>query len=148
MKMIRSKYARLVLGLLFILSAGVAVSAQRPSRWSPTRQTYGQWTYLGQANVDGAMDHDRISVGPWRGRFQRIQIRVDRAPIEFQRVIVHYANGRSEEVHIRQRIPSGGQTRAIDLRGDERNIDSVEFFYSRGGWRYGRMPRVRLYGIS
>jgi hypothetical protein len=93
------------------------------------------------------MDHDRISVGNWRGRFQRIQIRVDRAPIEFQRVIVHYANGRSEEVNIRQRIPSGGQTRAIDLRGDERNIDSVEFFYARGGWRYGRTPRVRLYGI-
>src|SRR5262245_36321318 len=56
-------------------------------------------------------------------------IRVDRAPIEFYRVIVHYANGRSEEVDVRQRIPAGGQTRAIDLRGDERAIDSVQFFY-------------------
>jgi hypothetical protein len=145
--MVRSKYMRLVLGLLFILSIGGAVSAQRSSRWSPTRQTYGRWTYLGQANVDGRVDRDRISVGRGRGRFQRIQIRVERAPIEFQRVIVHYANGRSEEVNIRQRIPSGGQTRAIDLRGDDRNIDSVEFLYSRGGWRYGRTPRVRLYGI-
>jgi hypothetical protein len=148
MKMIRSKYLRLVLGMLFILSAGGAVSAQRPSRWfSQTPQMYGRWTYLGQSNVDGNLDRDRISVGRWRGRFQRIQIRVERAPIEFHRVIVHYANGRSEEVEIRQRIPSGGQTRAIDLRGDDRNIDSVEFLYSRGGWRYGRTPRVRLYGI-
>jgi len=145
--MFRTKYMRLVLGLLFILSVGDAVNAQRPSRWSSTPQTYGRWTYLGQANVDGRSDHDRISVGTWRGRFQRIQIRVDRAPIEFQRVVVHYANGRSEEVNIRQRIPSGGQTRAIDLRGDDRNIDSVEFLYARGGWRYGRTPRVRLYGI-
>jgi hypothetical protein len=148
MKLIRSKYLRLVLGMLFILSAGGAVSAQRPSRWfSQTPQMYGRWTYLGQSNVDGNLDRDRISVGRWRGRFQRIQIRVERAPIEFHRVIVHYANGRSEEVEIRQRIPSGGQTRAIDLRGDDRNIDSVEFLYSRGGWRYGRTPRVRLYGI-
>jgi hypothetical protein len=146
--MIRSKYMRLVFGLLFILSVSGAVDAQRPSRWdSRTPQTYGRWTYLGQANVDGRVDRDRISVGRGRGRFQRIQIRVERAPIEFQRVIVHYANGRSEEVNIRQRIPSGGQTRAIDLRGDDRNIDSVEFFYSRGGWRYGRAPRVRLYGV-
>jgi Protein of unknown function (DUF2541) len=145
--MFRSRYMRLVLGLLFILSAGGAVSAQRPSRWSSTPQTYGRWTYLGQANVDGRVDRDRISVGRGRGRFQRIQIRVDRAPIEFHRVIVHYANGRSEEVNVRQRIPAGGQTRAIDLRGDDRNIDSVEFFYARGGWRYGRTPRVRLYGI-
>jgi hypothetical protein len=146
--MIRYKYMRLVLGLLFILSVGGAVSAQRPSRWSSqTPQMYGRWTYLGQANVDGRVDHDRISVGRWRGRFQRIQIRVERAPIEFHRVVVHYANGRSEEVQIRQRIPSGGQTRAIDLRGDDRNIDSVEFLYARGGWRYGRTPRVRLYGV-
>jgi hypothetical protein len=145
--MFRTKYMRLVLGLLFILSIGDAVNAQRSNRWSSTPQTYGRWTYLGQANVDGRADHDRISVGRWHGRFQRIQIRVDRAPIQFYRVVVHYANGRSEEVDIRQRIPSGGQTRAIDLRGDDRNIDSVEFLYSRGGWRYGRTPRVRLYGI-
>ena len=146
--MLRTKYMRLVLGLLFILSVGDVVSAQRAASGSSSRpQMYGRWTYLGQANVDGRMDHDRISVGTWRGRFQRIQIRVERAPIEFHRVVVHYANGRSEEVAVRQRIPSGGQTRAIDLRGDDRNIDSVEFFYSRGGWRYGRTPRVRLYGI-
>jgi hypothetical protein len=146
--MFRTKYMRLVLGLLFILSVGDVVSAQRAASGSSSRQQmYGRWTYLGQANVDGRMDHDRISVGRAPGRFQRIQIRVDRAPIQFQRVVVHYANGRSEEVNIRQRIPSGGQTRAIDLRGDDRNIDSVEFFYARGGWRYGRTPRVRLYGI-
>ena len=146
--MIRSMYMRLVLGLLLILSVGGAVSAQRPSRWSSyTPQTYGRWTYLGQANVNGRVDRDTISVGRGRGRFQRIQIRVDRAPIEFYRVVVHYANGRSEEVDVRQRIPAGGQTRAIDLRGDERAIDSVEFFYARGRWGYRREPRVRLYGI-
>ncbi len=146
--MFRTKYMRLVLGLLFIMSIGDAVSAQRAASGPSSRpQMYGRWTYLGQANVDGRADHDRISVGSWRGRFQRIQIRVERAPIEFHRVVVHYANGRSEEVNIRQRIPSGGQTRAIDLRGDDRNIDSVEFFYARVGGRYGRAPRVRLYGI-
>ncbi len=97
--------------------------------------------------MNGRVDRDRIYMGRGRGRFQNIQIRVDRAPIEFYRVVVHYANGRSEEVDVRQRIPAGGQTRAIDLRGDERAIDSVEFFYARGRWGYGREPRVRLYGI-
>jgi hypothetical protein len=77
------------------------------------------------------------------------RFRVDRAPIEFYRVVVHYANSRCEEVDVRQRIPAGGQTRVIDLdlRGDERAIDSVEFFYARGRWGSGREPRVRLYGI-
>jgi len=146
--MIKFKHMRLVFGFLFILSVGGAVSAQRPGRLASQQpQIYGRWVFLGQANVNGRVDRDRISVGRGRGRFQRIQIRVDRAPIEFYRVVVHYANGRSEEVDVRQRIPAGGQTRAIDLRGDERAIDNVEFFYARGRWGSGREPRVRLYGI-
>ena len=126
-----------MLGLLLIMSVGAGVSARIPRRW----------VYLGQANVDGRVDRDKIYVGRGHGRFQRVQIRVERAPIEFYRVVVHYANNRSEEVNVRQRISAGGQTRAIDLHGDDRAIDNVEFFYARGLWGNGRAPRVRLYGV-
>ena len=143
--MVKSMKIGLVLGLLLIMGGSDIASAQRSNYSRPPAP--GRWVLLGQAQVDGRTDHDRIHVGPGRGRFQRVQIRVDRAPIEFQRVVVHYANGRSEELNIRQRIPAGGQTRAIDLRGDERNIDSVEFFYSRDRWNAARAPRVRLYGV-
>jgi hypothetical protein len=143
--MVGSRYLHVILGLLLILGADAIVSAQRPSRWMP--ESPSRWVFLGQANVDGRVDRDRIYVGRGRGRFQNIRIRVDRAPIEFHRVVVHYTNGRSEEVDVRRRIPAGGQTRAIDLRGDERAIDSVEFFYAKGRWGQGREPRVRLYGI-
>jgi len=139
--MVTSRYIRLVLGLLLVLSVSDIVSAQR------FPQLPGRWVYLGQASVEGRVDRDRIYVGRGRGRFQRIQIRVDNAPIEFHRVVVRYANGRSEEVSVRQRIPAGGQTRAIDLRGDDRAIESVDFWYARGRWNAGREPRVRLYGV-
>src|SRR5215510_5153759 len=143
--MTRSIFLRVIIGLLLISSPSALISAQRLSSRAP--QIQGRWVYLGQSNVNGRVDRDRVYIGQGRGRFQRIQIRVDRAPIGFQRVVVHYANGRSEDLTIRQRIPAGGQTRAIDLRGDDRAIDSVEFFYSRGRWGYGREPRVRVYGI-
>jgi hypothetical protein len=143
--MVRSRYLQGILGLLLILGADAIVSAQRPSRWMP--ESPSRWVFLGQASVDGRVDRDRIYVGRGRGRFQRLQFRVDRAPIEFHRVVVHYANGRSEDVDVRWRIPAGGQTRAIDLRGDNRAIDSVEFFYSRGRWGFRNEPRIRLYGI-
>src|SRR5262245_38905663 len=100
--MLRSRYLQVILGLLLISSVDAIVSAQRPSRWSPQEpQIPGRWVFLGQANVDGRVDRDRIYVGRRRGRFQNIQIRVDRAPIEFHRVVVHYTNGRSEEVDVR-----------------------------------------------
>lgn len=103
------------------------------------------WVYLGEAHVDGKADHDKIKVGRSEGRFRALQIKVDRAPVEFRHVVVHYAAGTSEEVQVRQRIRAGGSTRAIDLRGGDRAIESVEIWYERAN--YGsRRPRVRLYG--
>src|SRR5262245_12356498 len=106
----------------------------------------GPWVLLGQTTVDGQRDRDTIAIGRSEGRFRSIQLRVAGAPVEFQRVVVRFANGTSEEVEVRDYIPAGGQTRAIDLRGDERVISSVEFLYSKARWRHGARPRVALYG--
>ena len=101
--------------------------------------------YLGSAHVDGRIDHDLIHVGGGDGRFRAIQLRVDGGAIDFDRVIVHFGNGTSEELVIRSRIPSGGETRLIDLPGERRLIQSVELWYGKERW--DRRPEVRLYGI-
>jgi len=113
-------------------------------KFAPPRP--GPWVFLGQTTVDGQRDRDRIAIGRAEGRFQSIQLRVIGAPVEFQHVVVNYANGTSEEVELRNRIPAGGETRAIDLRGNERVINSVDFLYSKANWRPGVRPRVALYG--
>jgi hypothetical protein len=105
----------------------------------------GRWEYLGEANVDGAVDHDSIAATAARGEFRAIQIRVEKGPILFDRVLVHYGNGRTEPISIRERIPAGGRTRVIDLPGNERIIRRVEFWYERGNWRI--RPTVRLWGL-
>jgi hypothetical protein len=103
------------------------------------------WDYLGEANVDGAADHDRITVTRTEGTFRAIQLRVERAPIEFNRVVVHYSNGQSDPVPVRERIAEGGASRAIDLPGQRRAIQSVEIWYERAKLA-GAKPRVTLYG--
>ncbi len=108
-------------------------------------QAQGRWQLLGEAHVDGGRDHDRIMVTGARGEYRSIQIRVERGPIEFARVVVHFGNGASEPIAIRGRIPAGGQTRVIDLRGQRRVIESVEFWYGKANWRENR-PMVRLWG--
>ena len=118
---------------VLLLSSSAVAQAQR-------------WTYLGEANVDGAADHDNIVVSGSRGAFRAIQIKVQRAPIEFDRVVIHYGDGDSEPIHIRSRIPAGGQTRVIDLPGNRRIIRSVEFWYARAS-RSSRRPKVRLFGL-
>lgn len=106
----------------------------------------GNWEYLGEANVDGAADHDRITVSGARGEYRAIQIRVERGPIDFDRVLVHFGDGQATPIRLRYRIPAGGQTRVIDLPGRRRIIESVEFWYHRANWREAK-PKVRLFGL-
>jgi len=135
--MTKRTFARLGVVLLLALTVSPYAQAQRR----------GRWEYLGESNVDGRMDHDMIRVGRHEGTFRALQIRVERAAVDFQRVIVHYAGGSGGPIELRHRIPAGGQSRVIDLPGDRRMITGVEFFYSKGSWGR-RTPRVRLYGMK
>ncbi|MFN8669627.1 MAG: hypothetical protein U0164_20735 [Gemmatimonadaceae bacterium] len=105
----------------------------------------GEWTFLGQQSVTDRLDHDAIVVTAAEGRFDAIQLRVLRAPVDFRRVIVHFRNGGRQEVEVRQTIPAGGATRRIDLTGDDRIIQRVEFWYDARTAR-GRQATVRLFG--
>jgi hypothetical protein len=105
-----------------------------------------EWVYLGESHVDGDHDHDKIHVGKHDGRFRAIQLRVSGGAIEFDRVVVHYGNGTSEELSIRSVIPDGGRTRAIDLPGERRVIDNVELWYSKAHWEH--RPQVTLFGLK
>ena len=105
------------------------------------------WTYLGEAHVDGNVDHDRIVVTAARGEYRAIRLRVENAAIDFDRVVVHFGNGTSTPVALRHRIRAGDQTRVIDLPGDRRVIESVEFWYGRGNMRNPERPKVSLFGL-
>jgi hypothetical protein len=132
------KHNKVIVGtIVFLLLLSTASFAQYHERG---------WQLLGEAHVDGRVDHDNISVG-YRGSFRSIQLRVENGPIEFDRVVVHYENGSSEVLQVRQVIPAGGHTRDIDLRGDRRNIRSVELWYGKAAPHSGR-PRVTLFGRS
>ncbi len=127
-----------IIGLLFLLgSLSFVADAQGRGQ--------GRWQYLGQSNVDGRADHDNIRVNAG-GAFRSIQLQVSGGTIEFNRVVVHFENGADVEVSVRDQIRAGGKTRAIDLPGDRRRIQSVEVWYERGNWGR-RRPSLRLYGM-
>jgi hypothetical protein len=127
--------------LLMVLDCAIAATPQRDR--DRDRGRGGRWEYLGQAHVDGRADHDKISVDA-AGSFRSILLEVRDGAIEFNRVVVHFENGGDHDVNIRERIRSGGRTRAIDLPGDRRRIRSVELWYEKANWR--RRPSVKLYG--
>jgi hypothetical protein len=124
---------RVVLMAIFVGLVAQAASAQP------------RWVFLGDKHVDGHDDHDKISIGSKEGTFRQLQIRVKVAPVVFKRVVVHFGNGADEELQFAERINAGGSTRPLDLRGTDRIIKSVEFWYEKARWGE-RRPTVELYG--
>lgn len=105
----------------------------------------GRMVHLGDAHVDGAVDHDTIRVGRSEGTYRAIQLRVSGGAIHFDRVIVRYGNGTQEELALRDLIPAGSRTRIIDLPGDRRIIRTVDLWYAKANWK--KRPKVSLYGV-
>jgi len=124
---------------------GLVLSQTGFAQKSKAVDSAAKWDYLGESNVDGHADHDTIKVGVTAGLYRAIQLKVSGGPVEFAKVIVHYGNGQSEPLEVRERIPAGGKTRVIDLPGERRVIKSVEFFYAKAD-RISMRPRVRLFG--
>ena len=103
------------------------------------------WVYLGQAHVDGSHDHDNIEVGKAAGRYRFLQIRVKNAPIEFDRIVVHYGDGEPEVLQVRDVIRAGGKSRAIPLQGD-RFVKSFELWYAKANPNNSNKPELTLFG--
>ena len=104
------------------------------------------WELLGERAVKDRVDHDVISVTAREGAFKQIKLTVHRRGVDFRRVVVHFGNGDDQTINMKGTIRAGGETRAIDLEGAERNIRSVEFWYDSNS--RGAQAIVRLYGKS
>lgn len=125
-----------IIGLVFVVASSVGCASA---------STYGSnWVELGERAVSDRLDHDEIFVTARRGEFRRIKLTVDRASVDFHRVVVHFGAGSRQRIDLRRTIPAGGETRSIDLHGDDRIIRKVEFWYDANSG--GRRAVVRLYG--
>lgn len=104
-----------------------------------------QVVFLGSGRVSNGLDHDTIPVGQHKGTFRGVQLRVSGGAVNFLHIVVQYGNGTRSQIQVRSNIPAGGTTRIIDLPGDRRVIQRVDFWYSKAHW--ATLPKVSLYGV-
>lgn len=86
------------------------------------------WRMIGEKQAGRSVDRDEMRVRADRA-FSAIRLRVTDAPVEFFRVQIHFRNGGSREIEVRQIIEKGGATRIIDLPGEKRFIEKIVFWY-------------------
>lgn len=87
------------------------------------------WELLGSRKVNFAADRDEILVTRAEGVFTGLQLRVKRGPINMHRMIVHFGNGETQEIELRENFRAGSASRVVDLPGNRRVIRKVVLVY-------------------
>jgi hypothetical protein len=121
-----------------MLLAMVAMAMATPSA------AKGGWIFLGDKTVNDSGDHDTVSL-PGGKRYARIRVCVDKAPVRFYDVSVHFANGGTQDASVAALVSPGACTRAIDLKGGARDITKITFLYEAKSLGK-KAAQVRVYG--
>jgi hypothetical protein len=134
--------------VLALALAGAASPARAQQVVQPGPGAAGTWRLIGQTHADHAADHDTVVVkGPY-DNFRKVKFKVTDAPLNMQHMVVTYDNGAPENIDIRQNIPKGGESRAIDLRGvGKRSLRRIDFWYDTKGFLNGKAD-VTLFGMK
>jgi hypothetical protein len=87
------------------------------------------WVKLGDRRVDFRHDHDVIDVGRHDGRFTKLRLRVLEGDLELYHMRVVMDHGEVFTPETRIHFTAKDHTHVIDLPGDARRIERVEFSY-------------------
>lgn len=106
----------------------------------------GGWEKLGSRTVKLKSESDSIHVGVYEGHFDKIKLKVRKNGVHFLDVKVHYANGSVQDIAVRGFIKKGGESRVIDLKGENRTIKRVTFRYKSNNKNLKGKAIVELWG--
>jgi hypothetical protein len=137
-------FRRLFAAGLAILATGLTSSAD--AQYSGVNRD-DRWVLIGTREVDFGKDVDTVDVTKAQGRFKALRLVNKRSDIVINNVEIRYGNG---QVHNESRtinLNEGERTRPLDLKGEERFLDSVTMSYrTRPG--YGQRGIIEVYGLQ
>lgn len=96
------------------------------------------WTKLGERDVNGNVDKDRIEVGRYEGKFTKLTLVVRDSDLEMIDFSVKFGRGPEwRPANVNHYFRENQRTRVIDFPGDERVIKYIDFKYRNllGGGR-------------
>lgn len=102
------------------------------------------WNFLGHTQVDLSQNHASIPITRHGLHFRTIQLRVSGEAVFFDRLVIHFSDGASQELIVGGRISPGAKNYVIELLG-ERSLENVEFWYYKEPRDHN--PTVTVYGI-
>lgn len=131
------------LAILLTASATAALAQPRPMPPQPAWDSRG-WVMLGERTVNGQVDHDRIEVGRYEGKFNKLTMVVDSGELSLIDFRVVFGDRTEYHPQLTHVFREGQRTRVIDLPPSEAVIRSIDIRYENIP---GRVPgHVQVWG--
>lgn len=105
----------------------------------------GRWELLGSRTVNFGLDRDEIMVTANEGFFTALKFKVERSALNLHRMVVHFGDGSTQDVELRNNLKAGQESRIIDLEGNRRVITKVVFVYDTKNKKKARAV-IELWG--
>lgn len=105
----------------------------------------GPWRFLGDKSVRFSVDRDVIHFSNWGDNVRQLKLKITDGPLKMYSMVVHFDNGGTQNVELRNHFSQGSWSRVIDLDGGLRRLEKIEFVYETSGFLKGK-SRVAVWG--
>jgi hypothetical protein len=129
--------------LNFILIAFILVAGSCASTRSSDKR---EWVLLGREKVGFINESDAITVNK-KTAYTAIRFLVEDRPIRLHDLKIYFDNGTAFDASVDSDIQPGEYSRVIDLPGNKRKIDKIEFRYRTTGNILKGRATIKLYGM-
>jgi hypothetical protein len=87
------------------------------------------WVQIGMLKVDYGLDHDVLPITYRQGHFEAVKIVVKGGALNMHKCMIYFEKGGQQDVPLRHNFAKGSESRVIDLKGNKRFIERIEFWY-------------------
>jgi hypothetical protein len=116
-----------LMSIIFLLSIAVAFLGFRPI--NPAKFQSENWEKLGETKVNQSEANYEFSFPSNGPILTAIKIKSKKGGINLQRCVIHFANGEKKSIELRNDIHPGGESRVINLPGNQSVITRFLFWY-------------------
>ncbi len=126
----------------FLLLATLTISSAFTTK---TIEAAAPWRYLGDKSVSFGVDRDVLHFSNWGDDVRQIKLKVTDGPLKMYSMTIHFDNGGTQNVEMKNNFAQGSWSRVIDLDGGIRHLTKIEFVYETKGFLRGK-SRVAVWG--
>jgi hypothetical protein len=133
--------------LLFVMLFAVLLNSAFAQEPSVMLSDDPGWHKIGEVKADFEAEDQSITV-LGNDKFKSILLKVTDAPINIMDLQVFYESGETEKIDVKNELQPGSETKKIDLKKTDQEIQKVRFTYKTLPNQKDEKAHVELYGLK